>query len=168
MVCVSDHFKKIYLFARDGLKMHFFILLADYVLGERKFGGSAQSITKDRWLHHTSFLWDYHMSRMAYLKIPKRAPEYRAVSQTCCLDSKLSQSSFVYTWSILVTRNRFPLLHLFKTIITTWTIPEHRHHQSYSYPVNIERIDIYVFPIVFHNFQVPSQYVICLFLHVSL
>ena len=87
MVCISDHFKVFYSFACDGLNMHFFILLADYVLGERKFGGSAQSITKDRWLHHTSFLWDYHMPRMAYLKIPKRAPEYRAVSQTCCLDS---------------------------------------------------------------------------------
>lgn len=50
----------------------------DYVFGELKFGGNAQSITKDRWLHHTSFLWDYHDSRMAYLKIPKRAPSYRA------------------------------------------------------------------------------------------
>ncbi|XP_031377275.1 uncharacterized protein LOC116192774 isoform X2 [Punica granatum] len=31
----------------------------DYVFGDRKFGGNAQSITKRRWLHHTSFLWDY-------------------------------------------------------------------------------------------------------------
>ena len=62
------------------LKPLYLFCLADYVFGEHKFGGSAQSITKDRWLHHTSFLWDYHMPRMAYLKIPKRAPEYRAVS----------------------------------------------------------------------------------------
>ncbi|KAJ1268566.1 hypothetical protein BS78_07G144900 [Paspalum vaginatum] len=35
--------------------------------GHRKFGGNAQSITKKpRWVHHTSFLWDYD-----------RAPEYR-------------------------------------------------------------------------------------------
>eukprot|EP00897_Mesotaenium_endlicherianum_P003396 jgi/Mesen1/3084/ME000183S02139 len=50
----------------------------DYVFGEKKFGGNAQSITKDRWLHHTSFLWDYDPARMAYLTIPKKAPQYRS------------------------------------------------------------------------------------------
>ncbi|GLU12388.1 hypothetical protein SLE2022_290730 [Rubroshorea leprosula] len=49
----------------------------DYVFGSQKFGGNAQSITKNRWIHHTSFLWDYKVSNMAYLKNPKRAPEYR-------------------------------------------------------------------------------------------
>lgn len=49
----------------------------DYVFGHRKFGGNAQSITKNRWIHHTSFLWDYETSNMAYLKLPRRAPEYR-------------------------------------------------------------------------------------------
>ncbi|MCO5580881.1 hypothetical protein L7F22_034753 [Adiantum nelumboides] len=54
------------------------LILPDYVLGELKFGGNAQSIIKDRWLHHTSFLWDFRDFRMSYLKIPKRAPSYRA------------------------------------------------------------------------------------------
>ncbi|CAM6085459.1 unnamed protein product [Calypogeia fissa] len=49
----------------------------DYVFNDHKFGGNAQSIIKDRWLHHTSFLWDYQDSRMALLKLPQRAPEYR-------------------------------------------------------------------------------------------
>ncbi|GER32702.1 lipoate-protein ligase A [Striga asiatica] len=49
----------------------------DYVLGNHKFGGNAQSITKSRWVHHTSFLWDYKTTNMEYLKLPKRAPEYR-------------------------------------------------------------------------------------------
>ncbi|XP_059642408.1 uncharacterized protein LOC132284332 [Cornus florida] len=49
----------------------------DYVFGQRKFGGNAQSITKNRWIHHTSFLWDYEARNMAYLKLPTRAPEYR-------------------------------------------------------------------------------------------
>eukprot|EP00968_Pinguiococcus_pyrenoidosus_P003776 scaffold251_cov230-Pinguiococcus_pyrenoidosus.AAC.7 len=30
----------------------------DYVVGDRKFGGNAQSITSGRWLHHTSFLFE--------------------------------------------------------------------------------------------------------------
>nr|XP_048323193.1 uncharacterized protein LOC107419235 [Ziziphus jujuba var. spinosa] len=49
----------------------------DYVFGNCKFGGNAQSITKNRWIHHTSFLWDYDVRNMAYLKHPKRVPEYR-------------------------------------------------------------------------------------------
>ncbi|XP_050121275.1 uncharacterized protein LOC126598930 isoform X2 [Malus sylvestris] len=49
----------------------------DYVFGNRKFGGNAQSISKNRWIHHTSFLWDYDVRNMAYLKHPKRVPEYR-------------------------------------------------------------------------------------------
>jgi hypothetical protein len=55
---------------------------ADYTFGHRKFGGNAQAITKKRWLHHTSLLWDFKPENMALLKHPKRAPEYRAVSSS--------------------------------------------------------------------------------------
>jgi lipoate-protein ligase A len=50
----------------------------DFVFGERKFGGNAQYIKKERWLHHTSFLWDYTPQNMEYLLHPKKAPHYRA------------------------------------------------------------------------------------------
>jgi lipoate-protein ligase A len=49
----------------------------DYCYGERKFGGNAQSITKDRWLHHSSLLWDFTPALMDYLKMPNRQPDYR-------------------------------------------------------------------------------------------
>ena len=49
----------------------------DYVMGLKKFGGNAQSICKGRWLHHSSFLWDYSPDKMEYLKIPNKAPSYR-------------------------------------------------------------------------------------------
>ncbi|EFJ22982.1 hypothetical protein SELMODRAFT_104155 [Selaginella moellendorffii] len=49
----------------------------DYAFGQTKIAGNAESISKDRWLHHTSFLWDYSPARMAYLTIPRRAPAYR-------------------------------------------------------------------------------------------
>lgn len=49
----------------------------DYCFGERKFGGNAQAITKDRWVHHTSLLWDFRDDLMALLKPPARQPEYR-------------------------------------------------------------------------------------------
>ena len=51
----------------------------DYVVGgDRKVGGNAQSISKDTWIHHTSFLWDYDARHMAYLTLPQKRPEYRA------------------------------------------------------------------------------------------
>lgn len=57
---------------------HFLLKENDYVFGERKCGGNAQYIKKDRWLHHTSFLWDYKEENMRYLLQPKKAPLYRA------------------------------------------------------------------------------------------
>ncbi|KAH9618698.1 hypothetical protein KSS87_016694 [Heliosperma pusillum] len=57
--------------------LYSYVFVIDYVFGNRKFGGNAQSITKNRWIHHTSFLWDYDDRNMTYLKNPKRAPEYR-------------------------------------------------------------------------------------------
>ena len=50
----------------------------DYVFGNAKFGGNAQTITKDRWVHHTSFLYDYDSDLMSYLAMPKKQPEYRS------------------------------------------------------------------------------------------
>lgn len=66
----------------------------DYVFDDHKFGGNAQTIIKDRWVHHTSFLWDFQPSNMEYLQVrdalldsiariicdlqqPKKRPEYR-------------------------------------------------------------------------------------------
>lgn len=51
----------------------------DYVFGAHKFGGNAQAITGGRWVHHTSFLWDYEPQHMALLRSPPRSPEYRQV-----------------------------------------------------------------------------------------
>jgi len=49
----------------------------DYCIGERKCGGNAQYIRKDRWIHHTSFLWDYAEKNMEFLLLPKKRPTYR-------------------------------------------------------------------------------------------
>jgi hypothetical protein len=56
---------------------------SDYVFDNLKFGGNAQSITKNRWIHHTSFLWDYDTRNMEYLKHPSRTPKYRLVCAIC-------------------------------------------------------------------------------------
>lgn len=49
----------------------------DYVIGQRKCGGNAQAICKNRWVHHASLLWDYCPKKMDYLLYPKKTPSYR-------------------------------------------------------------------------------------------
>ncbi len=56
---------------------HFHLRENDYCIGERKCGGNAQYIKKDRWLHHTSFLWDYSEANMGHLLMPAKRPKYR-------------------------------------------------------------------------------------------
>lgn len=67
--------EKVYQQAFLGLNMS--LQENDYVIGERKFGGNAQYLTKGRWLHHSSFLWDYDPERMRMLVLPKKRPAYR-------------------------------------------------------------------------------------------
>ncbi|KAF2313610.1 hypothetical protein P3X46_029746 [Hevea brasiliensis] len=71
----------------------------DYVFGDHKFGGNSQSITKSRWIHHTSFLWDYEVRNMAYLKLPARAPKYRSARNhnefVCRMKEYMPRSVFI-------------------------------------------------------------------------
>ncbi len=55
----------------------FWIRENDYAIKNRKIGGNAQYFTKERLLHHTTFLWDYQQARMDLLKMPPRVPEWR-------------------------------------------------------------------------------------------
>lgn len=66
----------------------------DYTMGDMKVGGNAQAILRDRWLHHTSFLWDYQHARMALLQEPKRRPEYRGEREHTSFVSPLSAFGF--------------------------------------------------------------------------
>lgn len=50
----------------------------DYVIGKHKCGGNAQYIKKHRFVHHTTFLWDFKEKHMEYLLHPEKTPSYRA------------------------------------------------------------------------------------------
>ena len=56
---------------------HFHLIENDYAIGSLKCGGNAQYIQKERWLHHTSFLWDFSQENMDYLRLPSKRPKYR-------------------------------------------------------------------------------------------
>lgn len=49
----------------------------DYCIEEKKCGGNAQYIRKERWLLHTSFLFDYDPKNMELLTLPEKRPLYR-------------------------------------------------------------------------------------------
>ena len=66
-------------FQRAGSDEPFHLRVQDYTIGtSRKIGGNAQALSKNRWVHHTSFLWDYDSSVMQYLRIPEKQPDYRS------------------------------------------------------------------------------------------
>lgn len=77
--CFPEHIYKFSegIYQRVFANLPFELKQNDYVLGDKKFGGNAQYIKKDRWLHHTSFLWDYRLELMQTLKHPKKTPTYR-------------------------------------------------------------------------------------------
>lgn len=50
----------------------------DFALHDKKIGGTAQSISKNRLVHHTSFLWSWKAERLALLRHPLNEPLYRA------------------------------------------------------------------------------------------
>ena len=85
----------------------------DYVIGDRKFGGNAQYIKKNRWLHHTSFLWDYSPSRMDYLLHPKKTPAYREgrthLDFLCRMAEYFEDKTEVVNRIIQAIEKRYPL-----------------------------------------------------------
>jgi len=65
----------------------FHLLENDFAVGQYKCGGNAQYIKKDRFVLHSTFLWDYNEEYMNYLIYPPRAPSYRKMrshSQFLC------------------------------------------------------------------------------------
>jgi lipoate---protein ligase len=67
----EEFYKKALTIEEFALKEH------DFVIGNFKCGGNAQYIKKDRWLQHTSFLWNYCPFKMKSLLFPRKVPDYR-------------------------------------------------------------------------------------------
>lgn len=86
----------------------------DYVIGEQKWGGNAQCITKGRWVHHTSMLWDYHPATMDYLLLPAKAPAYRQerphTEFLCRLRDYWAEESFFQTALLEQLSRQFNLI----------------------------------------------------------
>ncbi|CAK9186077.1 unnamed protein product [Ilex paraguariensis] len=124
----------------------------DYVFGNLKFGGNAQSIIKNRWIHHTSFLWDYEARNMAYLKLPTRAPEYRAARShmefICQMKDYIPRSDFINK-TVKAVENQFsvaPLeldidsvIHNTEYVHTTRLLTKHELEESWASTAPLEK-----------------------------
>ncbi len=103
----------------------FLVQESDFALHDKKIGGNAQYIKKDRFLHHTSFLWDFHHENMTYLLHPPKEPAYR---------KGRSHSEFLTKLATHLTKQEFEdrlIFSLTEEYLTTLnkplpSFPEHR------------------------------------------
>jgi len=86
----------------------------DYVIGERKFGGNAQYLCKERWLHHSSLLWDYRPKKMEYLLMPPKMPTYREKREhkhfLCRLADYFPSPEFFQNQMVAAVGLQYPLI----------------------------------------------------------
>lgn len=86
----------------------------DFVIGEKKCGGNAQYIKKDRSVQHTSFLWDYDPENMNLLHLPKKIPAYRKSRShaefLCCLKNHFSDKEDLIERLQLELKKRFEVI----------------------------------------------------------
>ena len=73
----------------------FALLENDFIIQDRKCGGNAQYIQKDRFLQHTSFLWNFNSANMGYLSLPEKRPKYRVDRSHAEFLCKLKDFGFV-------------------------------------------------------------------------
>lgn len=85
----------------------------DYTLNEKKCGGNAQYIRKDRWLHHSTFLWDYKKERMDYLLMPGKQPAYRVKRShnefLCTLSNHFAEKKDLFEACTAELKRRYPV-----------------------------------------------------------
>jgi lipoate-protein ligase A len=101
----------------------------DNVLGHKKCGGNAQYIKKDKWLHHTSFLWDFSPENMSYLLMPKKTPAYREARPhtdfLCRLNEHFATQQEMLTHLSTALAKRFTIHNIsLDEVLTTLTEPE--------------------------------------------
>ncbi len=111
----------------------------DYIIGNQKFGGNAQYICKDRFLHHTSFLFDYNSDQMNYLELPQKTPKYREQRQhkdfLCRLNQFYESKDFLRQKIEIALNNSFNVKEMhFQEIEDLLELPHRKATTYVDYP----------------------------------
>lgn len=126
-------------------EVEFFLQENDYVIGNKKFGGNAQYMRKERWLHHSSFLWDFNEELMRCLKQPLKMPEYRVRRShsdfLCKLKDFLPHPGLLQERLIVSLGKNFNLIHRSLKEVEDLLIQDHRKSTAYLefYPPEAKR-----------------------------
>ena len=123
-------------FYRDAWNLEGFQLREnDFAIDEKKCGGNAQYIQKERWSLHTSFLWNYQRSNMDLLKLPKKRPSYRKDRSheqfLCSLSGYLPNREALAQGVKQELSSRFVLNHLSEEEFPSILSREHRKSTHY-------------------------------------
>lgn len=70
----------------------------DYTIEDKKVGGNAQYIKKERFVHHSAFLWDFDPNHMNLLTHPPKEPDYR---------KKRKHEDFLTTLKAYISKEEF-------------------------------------------------------------
>lgn len=95
----------------------------DFVIGEKKCGGNALYIKKNRWLIHTSFLWDYDPAKMELLKYPPKTPAYR---------QGRSHTDFLYSLSSIFPQKNLWIEDFKKNLCENYSFEEKDYNLFYQ------------------------------------
>lgn len=106
----------------------------DYAIGEKKCAGNAQYLRKERYLQHTTFLWDYKQEKMDYLLHPPKTPRYREGRShqdfVCKLKDQIEKKESFFDQLKLELGRRFELVPLsLSDVISVLELP---HRKSTS------------------------------------
>lgn len=110
----------------------------DYAIGDKKFGGNAHYLRKDRFLHHSSLLWDFDPARMEYLLIPPKMPAYRQQRShhdfLCCMKEHHPKKEHFEKRLIEVLTERFQVVET--TLEEAEEILDRPHRKATTYLSN--------------------------------
>ncbi|MFA6118305.1 MAG: lipoate--protein ligase family protein [Parachlamydiales bacterium] len=99
----------------------------DFVFKDKKIAGNAQYIKKNRFLLHTSFLFDFDIKKInKYLQVPKKAPAYR---------NKRNHEDFITKISPYISKNEF-FENLYKTLKSSFNCQQIKEIEAPQLDIN--------------------------------
>jgi len=99
---------------------------------------SLLGISKGRWLHHTSFLWNFDAKNMKYLQNPHKQPQYRMRRDheefLCKLDQIVTSKEHFYQAARKQLEMNFDVQEVTEDAVQHILLQEHRQSTKWIQP----------------------------------